>query len=303
MNPAGAVAARRADMAEGLQGMPHNRSLGLALRRLQLVVLVSCWTVVAASAAHVLVWSLASFTDLRYAAVPPAAGDTPLVVKSPERREGFVDKWIIKRQERDKKETREIPTGVMDGVFRIVVDWSRGLALPCAIFICPLVALGVLLGVQARADRIDRTVNALVGGMALAALALPLGGWFGLAWGQGTLADYQYLVQEVEAERAAEGFAFAFYLRYLLLPLACGVGFALVGLRFSRSLEGVLLSGLEDMDPEIEKEASNVQPSSLHGTGRTAGALKSLIGDGSGGKGQKAAVGAASAPEPPKRLI
>ena len=90
------------------------------------------------------------------------------------------------------------------------------------------------------------------------------------------------------------------------LPAASAVGFVLVGLQFSSAVVAVLLKR-QVFDPELEQEASNVAATSLHGTGRSAGALtKALQADkAKAAKKKKKAqsIGRMSPGEAPKRLI
>lgn len=307
MKPSSAVAARPAP--EEVPGMAHYRSVSIALRRLQVMVLVGSWMVTAALGAHVVVWSLTSFTELRYAEAEGPHEKGKMVISVNPERDRLMN--FIGPGRGTKEEPEPIPTSAMDKVFATTVGWSRGVGLIAAVCLCPLISLGLLLAIEVGAPRVERAVTALTLAMILSALALPLGGWFGMAWNQGTLADYQYLTREVEAARAQEGFEFGYFLRYLILPAVCAAGFTLAGLRFSRALEGVLLA-MDDVDPQIEKEASNVEPSSLHGTGRTAGALTKLLDEGKAARAGKkpaaammpiAPAGAMGAGEAPKRLI
>jgi hypothetical protein len=97
-----------------------------------------------------------------------------------------------------------------------------------------------------------------------------------------------------------------FWGRFLLLPAASAVGFVLVGLQFSSAVVAVLLKR-QVFDPELEQEATNVAATSLHGTGRSAGALtKALQADKAKAKKKKKqqqSMTRMSPGEAPKRLI
>jgi hypothetical protein len=114
------------------------------------------------------------------------------------------------------------------------------------------------------------------------------------------------MVAAVDAANAAEegGFSPAFWGRFLLLPAASAAGFVLAGLQFSSAVVAVLLRR-QVFDPELEKEAANVAATSLHGTGRTAGALtKALQADKAKKKKKKSqSIGRMSPGDAPKRLI
>ncbi len=263
---------------------------------------MACTLLIGSLSAQVVAWSLASFTDIRYGAVvEEGAEGAPVVVKGRDRAD---PEKSARRRDREKRE-EELPEagGAFDTILGKAVDWSRNLGLIAGVCLLPLIGLGIILAVPAGAIRIELAVTALIWSIVLVTLALPLGGWFGLAWNQGTLTDYAQLAAEVEAVRELEGFPFMFYLRYLLLPASSAVAFILVNFKFGAALEGVLLrAGMEDVDPELEREASNVNPSSLHGTGRTAGALKRVLKEGKAKRLRKKEEAAAES-EMPRRLI
>ncbi len=198
-----------------------------------------------------------------------------------------------------------VPSAI-DTVFGIVFSSARAAGLIATVVVVPLVGLGVVLGVPAGAPNVDKAVTAMTISIVFVALALPLGGWFGLAWEEGTLATYERLATVVEGTRE-NGFTLRFWTQFLALPAISVLAFIFIGFRFSAALEAVILkSGLEDVDPEIEKEASNVKASSLHGTGRTAGALKQAMKKTSAKKGSGKKSGRMtelSAGDMPRRLI
>jgi hypothetical protein len=78
-----------------------------------------------------------------------------------------------------------------------------------------------------------------------------------------------YGASKLEGEQAATaGSSLMFYTRLGLLPAMCIVGITLVCLRFCSGVE----AGIESMrlDPALEREASNISPSSLHAGRSTA---------------------------------
>ncbi len=298
---------------------PHNRSLGLALGRLRFAVVTSCWVIALSLLTQLLVWSLSTFTELRHSGAT-SESDTPLVVGGDEAASTDKDRKksgrVASSADRGDKEGKWRPgeepapaeqaLGTFDRIFRIAVNVSRTVGLMAALIICPLLSLGMLLAVPAGAPRVERAVNALTRSIVLVLLAMPLGGWFGLAWQQGTISSYEAMMEAVEAARA-NGLGPEFFARFLLLPAASAVGIVLVGLQFSSAVEAVLLKGDPAYDPELEKEASNVAATSLHGTGRTAGALSRALHDTKAAKQarKRAAeqVTKTAAGDMPKRLI
>ena len=193
----------------------------------------------------------------------------------------------------------------VDGIFAMTIDSTRAAGLLAALVVCPLIGLGIILSVTGGAVRIERAVTALTIAMILVALALPLGGWLGIGWGEGTLSSYAALVTEVDEARAMEGFPLRFYARFLLLPVIAAIGFLLVHLKFAGALEGILLAaGLEGIDPTLELEASNVKATSLHAGGQAGHALKRVLKDGKPrAKRKKRRVSPNPAGDLPQRLI
>lgn len=285
----------------------HNRSLSLALGRLRFAVVTSCWVIALCLVTQVVVWSLCTYTELRIAE-PSVSGDAAQIVdgdnKTARNKKDDKKKDARWRPKDEEDAENVVQTSQIDRVFKICVIVARTMGLMGALIICPLMSLGVILGVPAGAPKVERAVNALIWGVVLAFLALPLGGWFGLAWNEGTFSTYGPMVAAVDAANET-GLSPAFFGRYLLLPIASAVGFVLVGLQFSSAVEAVLLRrGV--LDPELEKEASNVAATSLHGTGRSAGALsKALHADKvAKAKRKKAQSMSRMSPgETPKRLI
>jgi hypothetical protein len=290
----------------------HNRSLSLALGRLRFAVVTSCWVIALCLVAQIVVWSLCTFTELRHTeavspdGVPLIVGGDEKPAKSSKRdKSGSAARKDTRWRPESGEEEDPVPISPFDRVFKISVTVARTMSLMGSLLICPLMALGVILGVPAGAPKVERAVNALIWGLLLACLAMPLGGWFGMAWQEGTVSSYGQMVAAVEAANAQEGgFSPEFWGRYLLLPAASAAGFVLVGLQFSSAVVAVLLKR-QVFDPEVEQEASNVSATSLHGTGRSAGALsKALEADRAKAKKKKQQSMSRMSPgEAPKRLI
>ena len=276
-----------------------NRSLCIALGRMRFVIVTSCWVIALSLLAQVLVWSLCTFTDLRFAD-PSASGEVPLIVENTPKPEVNESRGRWRPQTGPAQEV--VPLSAVDRILKIVVTVARTMALMSALVIVPLLCLGVLLAVPAGAPRVERAVNALTWAIILVLLIMPLGGWFGMAWSQGTITDYTGLTLEVDAAREG-GFAATFYARFLLLPAASAVGFILVGFQFNSAVLAVLLKR-DGLDDELEQEASNVAATSLHGASRSAGALdKALERDKRKKKKKPPSMSRMSPGEMPKRLI
>ena len=275
-----------------------NRSLCIALGRMRFVIVTSCWVIALSLLAQVLVWSLCTFTDLRFAD-PSESGEAPLIVENKPAPE------VNESRGRWRPETGPVDDvlllSAVDRIFKIVVMVARTMALMSALIIIPLLCLGVLLAVPAGAPRVERAVNALTWAIILVLLIMPLGGWFGMAWNQGTITDYRGLTIEVNVARE-NGSAATFYARFLLLPAASAVGFILVAFQFNSAVLAVLLKR-DGLDEDLEREASNVAATSLHGAGRSAGALSKALDKDKKNKKKPQSMSQMSPGEMPKRLI
>jgi hypothetical protein len=290
----------------------HNRSLALALGRLRFAVVTSCWVIALGLVAQIVVWSLCTFTEMRHTEAAPPDG-VPLIVGGgskpasgkPEAARSAANKDARWKPGSDEEE-EVVPVSPFDRVFKISVTVARTMCLMGSLLICPLMALGVILGVPAGAPKVERAVNALIWGLVLACLALPLGGWFGMGWKEGSVASYGQMVAAVDAVNAeGGGFTPEFWGRFLILPLVSAAGFIFVGQQFSSAVVAVLLNR-QVFDPELEQEATGVAATSLHGTGRSAGALtKALQADKAKAKKKKQqqSMTRMSPGEAPKRLI
>jgi hypothetical protein len=142
-------------------------------------------------------------------------------------------------------------------------------------------------------------------------LVMPIGAYVNLPWADGALWSYGGLttvLDERVATDEAGGLPIVFYARYLVLPVVCVIGIALVGMRFSAGVEaGLLMKENFRLDPALEQEAANMKPSSLHG-GRAAAAMRQTVGEvGADASSIPASGGATvrqlSPGEAPKRLI
>ena len=259
---------------------PINRSLCIALGRIHNVILTSCGVIALSLVAQVVVWSLCTFTELRFAD-PEAVGEAPLVVQQAENRDSSVrgrdanQKPVRRFMKPIETDEQDVPMSAVESIFKIIVTVARTLALMSALVILPVLCLGVLMAALVGAPRVDEAVNALILVIVLVLLLIPLGGWFGMAWQQGAITDYTGLTTAVDAWRSGE-VGPAFFSRFLLLPTASAIGFIYVCVLFNSAVRAVL-PRRDGLDPELEREASNVAATSLHPAGRNATALGTTL--------------------------
>ncbi len=279
---------RRTARPHGVQVMFHANvpPVQIAHGQLRFMVLACCWLAGLSLCAQILVWSLATFTEMRYAGAS-STQSAPLVVEADNKPEPtIVTANIASRQRAAKAAGAGTPVrralSRYDRLFSAGTSAARTLGMLAVLTLCPLVAVGLVLGTVCGAPRLDRGISALTWAIVLTLLALPLGGWLGLPWQDGALSTYPHLIQAVESathSAVGESFDLPYYARFLLLPGLCLIGFVLLGFRFSGALEGVLpVKQTEALDPALEREASNITASSLHGAGRFSGALGRVVG-------------------------
>jgi len=254
----------------------HTSSVSLALGRLRLGVLLCCWGIGITLLIQTAVWGLVTFTELRYENI--AAGtDAPLVVAGTDARD-------TPRSSLDDPPTRSAETPpvnpnrvltAFDRHLSIVSSITSGLGTFAMLFVIPFIGIGVLLAAGSATDGIDRAVSAFAWALLVGILALPTADLVGLPWQNGVFFSYDAMTAQVDAGAKATGIVFLG--TYLLLPLTCVVGAALIGSRFGAGVQAGLMRK-EDLaiDGTLEMEAGNVKASSLHGS-RTAGAMESLM--------------------------
>ena len=251
----------------------RHASISRAFGRLRTNVLVCCGVILIALVAHVVIWALASFTDMRY---KESVNDeaVPIVVmeaaESPELLMSLNDEEVI------TTEDEEVP-GINESGTRTAIDFiledtmtltsAAGTLALCIML--PLICLGVLLIGTSGLPGVERTISALIWGIILAALTLPLGTVFELPWQNGVFSPYAGMVEEIEATRADYGGAGAdlmYYARHLVVPFACVIGVLILGWRFAVGVEQGLPSEYQHLDPVLEVEAQRVAQSatSLH---------------------------------------
>jgi hypothetical protein len=279
-------------------------SIGLAMGRLKRGVLACCWIAALSLLAQIVVWSLATFTDMRYEAssAAPVAPSDVIVQREPPKKAGLPP---IRQPSDDAPSANRLRTdvslvsaslGAYDGTFRQVVGVAN-------------ITTGVMLAAGAATPGVEKIVTAMNWSLVIAALTLPIAAVFQLDGLAGAMVDYgtmtnavdaahtaenQALLDEVTASSAPEGDGAAdattaasaamergtvmFYLRHLLLPITCIIGLACIGMRFSAGVEAAIIRSDYRLDPMLEREAANIKASSLHGGGRSAAALGGAMG-------------------------
>lgn len=270
------------------QSASQSRSIGVALARLRFSVVCCCWLVGVALAAQVVIWSLATYTDLRFETPEEPASESAETVVVGE-----------SQQQQRIREIREAEFGIdlddatpaairpqrvpgrLDRVFEAAHGLAGGLGRCAMLAAIPLMMVALILCATAAVPGVDRMVSSLTWTLALATLVLPFGELFGLPWQSGALTDYQHMTAMADKvnlpmvdgkTQEPQISSLVFFSRLALLPIACVVGVTLVGLRFGSGIEAGVAREDMRLDPALEREAGNISPSSLH-AGRSAGAL------------------------------
>lgn len=240
-----------------------------ALRRLWLSVTVCCWIIGLSLGVQVAVWAVVSFTDVRFVTVQP--DHTPLTVVSADRPPAasgvpvpveVVDEVRVKSK--------------YDLLCRDLTSLSLAAGTLALIVLVLLASIMVIIVAAARAPGTNEAVSALIWSVIVGALTLPLGGLLDFPWQGSALRSYEIITEQVEIATAT-GTQFSFYAKFLLLPVVCIVGILMIGLRFGAAARKGLPDPRPYLDPELEKETAGVSPTSLHGSGRTAGAFKRVV--------------------------
>lgn len=316
---------------------PIPSSVSIALGRCRYAVVGCCWLVALALAAQMFIWSLATFTDLRFEEASASSGEAPMIVhaepeaspsdnatRARERRavprpETATDPYT---EDAENAQPAEPVFSRTDRQFAGTFDLAAGFG-QCAMFVLLLVVgLTVMLAAASGLSSVDQTVSSFLWLLLVALVALPMGNLLSLPWQDGALTTYEHMTTAVDQLHEQQKHRIAgieqsgdeprlgaveFYTRFGLMPAACIVGITLVGLRYCSSLEGALPQR-ERMrfDPALEREASNITPTSLHG-GRSGSVFNRAINPSyeSSDSSEKAMPSARSVSpgDQPKRLI
>lgn len=272
--------------------------VGIALARLRRGVLVCCWLIALSLIAQLLVWATAMFTDVRHQTILVQAS-APLIVNQAEK--ASQNSPAISTSDKSEPvatvaRTTPAATGIKvpdanrvpskyDRMMKTASDFAAGIGMLAIIALLPLLAVGAIMGAGSATPGVEHAVSAFTWSIILAMLILPLGEMIGLPVKEGALYVYSNMTHQVNAAHSVDdGWASpTFYARFAVLPLACIVAVAIIGLRFCAGVQaGMPVVENMKLDPVLEREAANMSPSSLHG-GRGAAALRGVaLGNGNG---------------------
>lgn len=259
------------------------KTIGAALARLRRGVLLCTWAVGLALAAQILIWSLVTFTDLRWDEME-SEETAPMVVQSdvitPAQAHLDPAQAIRAVARTDQLETTQavqiVPENEetswvlndVDGYMGYLFRCARGLGTASMLMMLPFLLLGTVIATTTAINGCEKTLSAFMLSLVVAILVLPLGDVLSLPWRDGALTSYEYMtvqVDEYQNSPAQIMGPFVFYARFLLLPVASVIGTFLVCLRFNAGVElTVTTTDEHHVDPDIEKEATKIKmPGSL----------------------------------------
>jgi hypothetical protein len=265
--------------------------VGIALARLRRGVLVCCWLIALSLIAQLLVWATAMFTDARHHTIMVQAA-APLIVNQAEKTPSnapaisTTDKpesvaTVARTSQTLTAAKAPDPNRVpskYDRMMNTASDFAAGIGMLAIIALLPLLAMGASMGAGSATPGVEHCVSAFTWSIVLAMLILPLGELIGLPVKEGALYAYANMTHQVDAAHSVgNGWASpTFYARFAVLPLACVVAVAIIGLRFCAGVQaGMPVVESMKLDPVLEREAANITPGSLHG-GRGAAALRGV---------------------------
>lgn len=286
---------------------PHNPNpISLALTRLRRGVVLGCLLVATALIIQTVLWSLVSFTELRFEQPDATAhGETPLIVSTqPTNSEPRKSTLPIPGNGMEKPAEKSKPlhrqTSTTDQHFDAAFNLAGGIGRGAMVLVTVFIAIGVIVGVSASVPGIDQGVSALMIAVLVSLLVLPFGGAFGFPWQDGALSRYEYMTTRSDAvtalhiavhptsdatsnnnnnngnrnssdssngrlhEMSAIGMS-AIAIRFGAFPTLCLLGVTWLGFRFAAAVEAAIHREDMKLDPALEREASNISPTSLHG--------------------------------------
>jgi len=224
--------------------------------------------------AQSVVWALVTYTDLRWMTV--SAVDAPLVVMGAEssgrRSVSPLDEGSAAAATSPATAQTARVLSPHDVQFRLAGSLAGGLGMIGILVLVPLLALAVLLATSSATHGVERVVSAFTWSIVLAILLLPVLRIVDFPWEFSALWSYEALTFEVE--RSNDGMSLRALARFVLLPLTCLVGVTLVAAQLSAGVAaGLMQRESLRLDPELEREAAGVKPSSLHSS-RAAAAME-----------------------------
>jgi hypothetical protein len=279
-----------------------------ALGRLRFGVNLCCWIVGLALITQIVVWSLVRFTDLRFSDLAADAPAPLIVKKEVSEAPSALDAETSPEEKRHAVVNPNRVPGAGDRFFALLADFSSGFGALSVLALAPLLGLGVLLAASSATEGVERTVSAFGWALVVGLLVMPIGEMFGMPWQDGALWSYETLTAEMDGRIAetAGGKPLGIYARYIILPLTCLFGIALVAQRFNSGIRaGAYQKESFELDPVLEAEAANVKPGSHHGS-RAAAAMRSTMtadGDEEEDPARKLSTRVLPQGSPPRRLI
>lgn len=278
------------------------KTIGAALARLRKAVMLCSWAVGLGLATQVLIWSLVTFTDLRWDEIETQESVTMIVqsdmimptqihldpaqaIRAVAGTDLMVKKPSIESMPENDETTRVLndANGYMGYAFRC----ARGIGTAAMSMMLPFLLLGTVIATTSVIHGCEKTLSAFILSMVVAMLVLPLGDVLSLPWSDGALTSYEHMTWQVDEYQNSPAKAlgpFIFFARYLLLPAASVLGIFLVCLRFNAGVELMVTTTSEHhVDPDIEKEASGVKVSDSSGS-RAAQAMTQIAGQTSPGE-------------------
>ena len=242
------------------------------MARLRLWIVMCCWITAGALVMQLIVWSLATFTDLRESVVEPEV-DQPLVVQGTVDPDAPIQPLVNLPVSVDAQDEPVIIRSKLDYLMQDATSLTVTIGTMSCLLLVPLVLVGMLVAASNPSSTIDKTISAWIWCIIVSVLALPLNGLIQLPWGDGALRSYPAMLSQISAWQDGQLPGGLFFSRFLFVPLLCSLGAFFVGWRFSRSIARMMPESEYYFDPELEREAGGVSATSQMNTGRAADAL------------------------------
>ncbi len=254
----------------------EGRPVDHALRRLWVSVTICCWIVALSLTAQVTIWSLATFTDLRYQSLQMEPVVKPV---EPGRNKRPKEVALLSQADMLPRGAEPGPVTVrskFDLFFDDIIDLSLAAGSISLVVLVLMVTVMVMITASTSATGVNEAVSALTWTVIVTALTLPMGGLFHMPWQGSALRPYEVITSHVDLARA-NGAEFEFYAKFLAMPVVCLIGVLMIGTRFGRAARQGLPSARPFLDADLEREATGLTATSLYGGGRSVGALNRLV--------------------------
>jgi len=266
------------------------KHISQTLRHMQRSVTVLCWMAGIAFLSQVLIWSMVTFTDLRFDHLTATNNDEPPVIVQGENTSPRSATAGTVQNKNDSTQSEPIDLNAVeskyDQWFQTLHQLAYVVGLAAVIMLTIQISLGLIVASIGPVKGISRVATAQAWVMVLLILTIPWSSISGIVENvpyPGIFSNYSTMCSESatyvqQSDVSYLSSPILFYGRYALLPFACVGAVSLIHFFFAAGIRGGIIPSTPSVfEQAIDEEATGQTPTSLFSAGRTGGALQSTI--------------------------